>query len=130
MHITSLFSGISKAAHYVGLNTPRKKLTAAAGLAFALYAIPQYASVDHDRCRVDDPIIKQDRYLVFTTCGVYKNTDTIWWVKYNSSDIQARAAKAAREGYEVDIKSNVWRNWLTSEYPNILRIEPVPANQP
>ncbi len=125
---------IGKIAHAVGLNTPTKKFLAAAAISAPL-ALPiglkmasEYASDDIDICAVNDAVIKEsggrDIYLVFTDCGVYKNVDTMWRLKFNSSDIQAQALKAKRDGHDVAIVSNNWRNRLTSEYPNILSITP------
>ncbi|MEU7911370.1 hypothetical protein [Microbispora bryophytorum] len=59
------------------------------------------------------------RYLVWTDQGVYEDTDALWSLKFDSSDIYG----ALQVGHTYRLKVNGWRTQLTSSYPNILAIE-------
>lgn len=59
------------------------------------------------------------RYLIFTDRGVYENTDTLLFGKFNSSDIYGEL----KPGHTYRLKVNGWRVQVTSSYPNILAVE-------
>ena len=57
-------------------------------------------------------------YLVFTDKGVFKNVDTYWQWKFNSSDLQGKLVV----GKTVTCSKNFWRLRipLFSQYENLL----------
>ncbi|MGW4639598.1 hypothetical protein ACWEN6_13775 [Sphaerisporangium sp. NPDC004334] len=58
------------------------------------------------------------RYLVWTDRGVYENTDELFRLKRNSSDIQGMLLPG--HTYKADVQG--WRNGFTSSYPNIISV--------
>lgn len=56
-----------------------------------------------------------DTYLVFTEAGVFKNVDSWWWFKFNSSDVQ----NTFKEGRTYRIYYYGWRMTWFSAYPNV-----------
>lgn len=64
---------------------------------------------------------KDSYYLIFTDKEVFKDTDTIWFLKFNSSDIYGKL----KAGKTYKCKVNNWRVPLFSWYRNILSIEEV-----
>ena len=90
-------------------------------LLIAVFAIPQYASVDN----VNDVYIKDKErivqsessyYLVYTDKGVFKNTDNIYFLKFGSSDLY----NELEVGTTCDLKVNWFRVPFFSMYENIL----------
>ncbi|MFH1182720.1 MAG: DUF1523 family protein [Candidatus Moraniibacteriota bacterium] len=64
-----------------------------------------------------NPGSEQDQYLVFTKDdGIFKNTDSWFWWKFNSSDIQNQLTA----GMPYRIKHYGWRWGFFSLYPNIV----------
>lgn len=61
------------------------------------------------------------RYLVFTDVTTYENTDTLWYLKFDSSDIQGRIAVGGRYRFTVYRWRVPWLSW----YPNIIAAERV-----
>jgi len=60
-------------------------------------------------------------YLIYTTSGTFKDTDSLLNGKFASSDLYGQLR---RNGvYKVQVQG--WRIPLMSEYPNIVRIEQV-----
>src|SRR4028118_1624642 len=57
--------------------------------------------------------------LIHTNSGVFMNSDTFWWFKFNSSDIQSKLIQAKQSGKKVRIKTVGTRIPLFSQYPNI-----------
>lgn len=57
-----------------------------------------------------------DTYLVFTSNGVFKNSDSFLYWKFNSSDVQNDLV----EGQTFEIKYYGWRVPFLSWYPNII----------
>jgi len=57
----------------------------------------------------------QSKYLVFTNSGVFENTDTFAYLKFNSSDIQGQLM----QGGTFDISYYGFRIPFLSHYPNI-----------
>jgi hypothetical protein len=60
--------------------------------------------------------------LIHTNSGVFMNSDTFWWFKFNSSDVQSKLIQAKQSGKKVRIKTVGTRIPLFSQYPNILEI--------
>lgn len=58
------------------------------------------------------------KYLIFTEQGVYQNTDTIWYWKWNSSDVYNQL----KEGQEYEVKVYGFRVPFLSWYKNIVEI--------
>ena len=56
-------------------------------------------------------------YLIFTDQGVYRNDDSFWHFKYNSSDVYGLLDKDKH----YDIKVYGWRIPILSMYPNIVK---------
>jgi len=56
------------------------------------------------------------KYLVFTNKGVFENTDTIWFLKYGSSDVYAQL----KPGHTYQLKVTGWRVPFFSWYRNII----------
>lgn len=55
-------------------------------------------------------------YLVFTKQGVFANADSIWFGKFNSSDLYA----TIKEGDTLRLRVAGWRVPFMSMYPNII----------
>ncbi len=62
---------------------------------------------------------REDVYLVFTTDGTYRNTDSLYYFKYNSSDIQGKLAQKGR----FRISYYGFRVPVLSLYKNITKAE-------
>ncbi len=60
--------------------------------------------------------------LIHTNSGVFMNSDTLWWLKFNSSDVQSQLILAKQSGKKVRIKTAGTRIPFFSQYPNILEI--------
>ena len=56
-------------------------------------------------------------YLIFTDQGVYRNDDSFWHFKYNSSDVYGLLDKDKH----YDIKVYGWRIPILSMYPNSVK---------
>lgn len=59
------------------------------------------------------------RYLIFTDGTTYKNSDTFWYWKFDSSDIYGRIEEG--ETYKMHVYG--WRIPFLSSYPNIISME-------
>lgn len=85
-------------------------------------AVFKYSTVDYQNVCVDskERVITQDssKYLIFTDKGVFENTDSLLFFKYNSSDLYAKL----RNGSCYDIKRTGWRITFFSVYPNIIKV--------
>ena len=64
-------------------------------------------------------------YLIFTDHGVYRNDDSFWHFKYNSSDVYGLLDK----GKYYNIKVYGWRIPILSTYPNIVKATEVKAGE-
>lgn len=64
----------------------------------------------------------KDRYLVFTTSGTYRNTDSLHYLKFDSSDLQGQLNRPGR--YRINYYG--FRVPVLSMYKNITRAEPAP----
>lgn len=60
--------------------------------------------------------------LIHTDSGVFMNSDTLFWFKFNSSDFQTTLIQAKQSGKKVRIKTAGSRIPFFSQYPNILEI--------
>lgn len=74
-------------------------------------------SLDHKVFKSGDKI--KDKYLVFTDNGVFENTDTFFYFKWNSSDVQ----NSLKQGQKVKIHYYGWRIPFFSWYPNIVSVK-------
>ena len=59
------------------------------------------------------------KYLIYTDKGVFENTDTIWYLKYNSSDIYGQLD----EGELFIAKITGFRVPFLNMYKNIVEVE-------
>jgi hypothetical protein len=59
------------------------------------------------------------KYLVFTEDEVFENTDSIWFFKFSSSDLQGQL----KEGEEYKVKVCGFRIPFLSSYRNIIEIQ-------
>ncbi|ESQ89886.1 hypothetical protein ABAC460_11330 [Asticcacaulis sp. AC460] len=64
---------------------------------------------------------RQDVYLVFTSDGTYRNTDSLHYFKFNSSDIQGKLAQQGR----FKISYYGFRVPVLSMYKNITKAEKI-----
>ncbi len=77
-------------------------------------------SIDHKITKNGDDI--QDKYLVFTdNDGVFENTDSWFYFKWNSSDVQ----NSLVVGQKVKLNYYGWRIPFFSAYPNIISTQKV-----
>lgn len=67
--------------------------------------------------RYDD----SDKYIVFTESGTFKNEDSFWYWKWNSSDIQGKLK--SMEGQTIKLRIYGWRIPFLSMYENVISIE-------
>lgn len=69
---------------------------------------------------VQDKVVKNDsgssKYLIFTNHGVFKDTDSFAFFKFNSSDVYGQLEK----GHTYRCKVAGWRVHVASAYPNII----------
>lgn len=63
------------------------------------------------------------KYLVFTDAGTFSVEDSVILFRWNSSDVYGKI----KEGHRYKITSYGWRFGCTSSYPNIEKVEEVPA---
>lgn len=61
---------------------------------------------------------KMDKYLIFTENSVFENTDTWYYLKFNSSDIQGQAMPKGK----FTISYYGFRIPFFSKYPNIISV--------
>lgn len=87
------------------------------GVIFSLQAVYQYATIREVNAVVESKErIEGTGYLAFTNRGVYKNVDSLWFLKFNSSDVYGKL----KEGALCKLTVNGLRVPLSSQYPNIL----------
>lgn len=65
----------------------------------------------------------ESKYLVFTIDETFENTDSIWFLKFDSSDIQGRLQPG--QTYRADVYG--WRIPFLSIYRNIVHVRPAPV---
>ena len=58
------------------------------------------------------------KYLVYTEGETFENTDTLWHLKYNSSDLHG----TLKDGERYSAKVNGWRVGFLSMYRNIIEV--------
>ena len=63
----------------------------------------------------------QDVYLVFTDDQTFRNTDTLYYFKFNSSDVQGKLIQGGR--FRIDYYG--FRIPVLSKYRNIIKAEKV-----
>lgn len=56
-------------------------------------------------------------YLIFTDAGVFRNDDSFWHFKYNSSDVYG----LLDNGKRYNLKVYGWRIPILTMYPNIVK---------
>jgi hypothetical protein len=62
---------------------------------------------------------QESKYLVYTTDGVFENTDTWYYFKFDSSDVQAKVL----QGGKFKVNYYGFRVPFLSKYPNITSVE-------
>lgn len=60
------------------------------------------------------------RYLVYTDHGTYKDTDTVWFFKFNSSDLLGQL----QNGHRYTCDTTGFRFGFTSSYRNLISCHP------
>ena len=89
------------------------------------YFTSPWWSYGTDRVTVTGTTVKvyshHSKYLAFTSGGVFENTDTWWFLKFNSSDIQGQLM----QGGTFDISHTGFRVPFFSKYPNITNVQRV-----
>ncbi len=109
----------------------KKWIYIALGLGFIWFAripITHYA-LQHDveftvtrSERIVDAAGGTSRYLVWTDNGVYQNIDDIWFLKWNSSDVQGLMTPGAH----IKARITGLRLGILSWYPNIVKATSIP----
>lgn len=61
----------------------------------------------------------ESKYLIYTDDGVYENTDSWHYFKFDSSDIQAKVVN----GQEYQVGAYGFRIPFMSKYPNVTFVE-------
>lgn len=61
------------------------------------------------------------KYLVYTDQGVYENTDSLWYLKFDSSDVYG----SLEEGKTYNAKVYGFRLPFFSMYKNIIEVTPL-----
>ncbi len=88
-----------------------------------LTPILAYKSVSEETIKIDDKERIQDGqssyYLIFTDKGVFKNTDSLLFFKFDSSDIY----NELKIGNTYKVKINWYRIRFLNMYKNILEIQ-------
>lgn len=112
-------------------NRMRRRRNANATVAFVIFlviviggvgcgAYVNYATREDVTFRVTDKQIKRednkDVYMVFTDHGVYQDKDTVWYFKWNSSDLFAKL----HEGESYTCTTVGMRIPLFSKYRNLI----------
>lgn len=94
-------------------------------LFIAVSTYSAYGTIDMVEARVTNTerlVTKEDsKWLVMTDVLVMENTDTIFHLKFNSSDIQAKL----EVGNTYEFTTYGWRVPFLSMYPNIIGVERV-----
>lgn len=108
----------------------KAKLTAtAAGIGLcALLTANSYFVADTINTKIVDTEVKHSKYLILTEDGAFENTDVWYRLKFDSSDLQSKAAKLKDKN--VTIKKYGWRFGPTSSYENALEIEEIKKSLP
>ncbi len=102
-------------------------------IAFIIIALPlltlsyNYATIETNTFTIEEKEVKVDysgenpksMYLLFTDKGVYSNTDSIWFFKFNSSDVYGQL----KVGETYTCKTNKLRIPFFSMYKNIIRCD-------
>jgi hypothetical protein len=95
------------------------------------YLTTNWWTHDTERVTVTGTIVKtyghHQKYLVFTSAGVFENTDTWSYLKFDSSDLQGELM----QGGTFDISYYGFRVPFFSKYPNITyvhRVSPLIQN--
>jgi len=80
----------------------------------------QYGTQKEVEFTVSDKTVKvskeSSKYLIFTSSGVYENTDSLFHMKFNSSDLYSKLKK--KEKYKC--KTYGFRIPFLSMYPNLI----------
>lgn len=64
------------------------------------------------------------KYLVFTNHGTYKDVDSLWFFKYNSSDLLGQL----QNGHTYRCKTSGFRLGFTSSYRNLISCSEVTSS--
>jgi hypothetical protein len=62
---------------------------------------------------------KDDGMRIYTSCGVFENTDSYWRNKHNSADLWAKVKPGETQQFHVV----GWRFPLMSDFPNVLEVK-------
>jgi len=93
-----------------------------AGLIIGLPALYAYKTVENVACHVEEKERIADdgdsKYLIFCTEEVFQNSDSLFHMKFGSSDFY----KDIKEGEDYEFKVYGWRVPFFSMYRNIIKI--------
>lgn len=101
------------------------KTIAALSIAGAFLAIGAAKDYLTKKENVQIDVVKTERiqqgdsqkYMVYAENGVYENTDSIWFFKFNSADLYAKI----KENKSYSCTTTGWRVQLLSWQPNIIK---------
>lgn len=100
-------------------------IVAAASFAVSAYLTTPYWTHETKEVSVINTIVKNtqhdSKYLVFTDQGVFQNTDTWYYFKFDSSDIQGKVM----QGGKFKLSYYGFRVPFFSMYPNITNVQRV-----
>lgn len=102
-----------------------KALIAAVVLAIVAYITVPYWTRSTETVTVVNSMVKPagdtSKYLVYTDKGVFENTDTWYYFKFDSSDVQSKIM----QGGKFKITTYGFRVPFLSKYKNITNVEKV-----
>lgn len=109
---------------YYRRSSDRASLSALVVVAFVLLVLSNvfypYFTKSAENVVVTGTVVKNyekdSKYLIFTDHGVFENTDSLSYFKWNSSDLQNQLMQPGR--YQIEYYG--WRIPFFSTYPNII----------
>ena len=95
-------------------------------IGFLVALVPiSYAQTHYNERVMECQVLGKDRggnedgMRVYTSCGTFQNTDSLWRGKNTSGDLWGRI----HEGTTQEFTVVGWRFGLTSDFPNILEVQ-------
>lgn len=93
-------------------------LMASIGFYQSKFVVSDITIVVNEKERVTDKDGNGSKYLIFTDGEVFQNSDNIWWLKFNSSDLYG----IIKPGKKYNVTVCGWRIPFFSSYRNIVKI--------
>jgi hypothetical protein len=107
------------------MNLKEAVIAAAITLVVAIPFVVNYSNIQIEDVTIVGTQVKRDNnkdvYMVFTDKGVFKNTDSLLWFKFDSSDVQS----ILMQNKKVRVKHAGYRIPFFSAYPNVIEATPV-----